>query len=178
MGSLFLIAPLWADNSINLSSALSSNICSYETLRELLAVSKNLPRVSCVDQVHRRISARLRSEENDCIVFVFLKKLLFIWKLRLWWFAIVSLLLKARQLSYQMATPSLMALKFAEEISKPINQICVMPLSGIIRGNLLFNVNQMTLVSTVITLDNPNVQLPPPPPPCTTKSKPNSHLHF
>lgn len=55
-----------------------------------------------------------------------------------------------------------MASKFAEEISKPINQICVMPLSGIIRGNLLFNVNQMMLVSTVITLDNPKVQLPPP----------------
>lgn len=96
-------------------------------------------------------------------VLFFLKKLLFIWKLRLWWFAIVSLLLKARQLSYQMATSSLMASKFAEEISKPINQICVMPLSGIIRGNLLFNVNQMMLVSTVITLDNPNVELPPPP---------------
>lgn len=56
-----------------------------------------------------------------------------------------------------------MTLKIAEEISKPINQICVMPLSRIIRGNLLFNVNQMMLVSTVITLDNPNVQLPPPP---------------
>lgn len=99
------------------------------------------------------------------VLFFLKKKLLFIWKLRLWWFAIVSLLLKARQLSYQMATSSLMASKFAEEISKPINQICVMPLSGIIRGNLLFNVNQMMLVSTVITLDNPNVELPPPPPP-------------
>lgn len=112
-------------------------------------------------------------------ILFFKKKILFIWKLRLWWFAIVSLLLKARQLSYQMATSTLMASKFAEENSKPINQICVMRLSGIIRGNLLFNVNQMMLVSTVITLDNPNVQLPLlPPPPCTTKSKPNSHLHF
>lgn len=40
MGSLFLIAPLWADSGINHSGALSSSICSYEMLSEVVTMSK------------------------------------------------------------------------------------------------------------------------------------------
>lgn len=60
MGSLFLIAPLWADNGINLSGALSSSICSYEMLREVVTVKKrerkNLPYISPAYVLLRRLS--------------------------------------------------------------------------------------------------------------------------
>lgn len=61
MGSLFLIAPLWADNSINLSSALSNNMCSYETVRVVLAVGKNLLHVS------RSYKVQISSDFSDTI---------------------------------------------------------------------------------------------------------------